>query len=144
MQKLAALFLTFLLVAPTLAQDRNPVVMDEKIRWTLTAEQIRVSLESTNEAVKTQTLKNVIVLATLYRDKIDMADQLRALRTMYQESGSTDHSNLARAAMLAIGSYRAYDYVARNATAQEVEEGRLLMASVLNEYYLTRSAGIAS
>ena len=140
MQKLIALFMMLLIAAPTLAQDQPVKIDNEKIRWTLAAKQIRVSLESANEAIVTQTLKNAIVLATLYRDKIDMTKHVRDLRSVYEKSESANHRALALAALQAIGGFRAYDFVSRNATNAEFEEGRMIVASVLNDYYTNRRA----
>ncbi len=139
MRKLAAFFLILLIATSALAQDRPAKFVEEDVRWALIAEQIRVSLESTHESIKTQTLKNVIVFATLYRDKIDLADQVRLLCNTYEKLDSAKHRRLTLAALQAIGSHRAYDFVLRNATKAEFEEGRLVVASVLNDYYLSRN-----
>ena len=139
MQKLAAFFLMLLIAAPVLAQDRPAAIDDEKVRWALVAEQIHASLESTNESIKTQTLKNVIVLATLYRDKVKSKHHFRHLCRVYEQSDSADHRKLALAALEAIGGYRALDYVLRNATSAEIEEGRQIVASVLSDYYISHT-----
>ena len=138
------LLLTFtfatLLAIPTLAQDAQ--LAPDEVRWTLATVQVKVSLKNDQEAVKTQTLKNAIVLATLFRDKVDLSCTVRAISDVYENTTSASHRLLALAALQAIATRRAQDYVARNTTTEQSDEGRLVVASVLNDYYLAQKAPI--
>lgn len=135
MKQLLAFCLLVLFAAPVLAQDSTPILADETVRWNLAIAQLETSLDSEYQSVREQTLKNAIVLATLYRDKVDLAGQRSLLRKIYEESKSPKNRNLALALLQAIGSDRAQDFLARNATQAEYDEGRLTVASVLNDYY---------
>ena len=135
MKQLLAFCLLVLFAAPVLAQDSTPILADETVRWNLAIAQLETSLDSEYESVCEQTLKNAIVLATLYRDKVDLAGKRSLLHRIYEESTLPKNRKLALALLQAIGSSRAQDFLARNATQAELDEGRLTVASVLNEYY---------
>ncbi len=114
--------------------------MPEEIRWSLVATQIKASLVDGQEDIKTQTLKNAIVFATLYRDKVDLSGSVSAIREVYQHSKMATNQRLALAALQAIGTSRAQDFVTRNTTPEEYDAGRLVVASVLNDFYLAHTA----
>ena len=139
MKKLAIFLLIVFCVAPVFAQESITPAQDEKVRWTLASEQIKRSLDSPNEQVRTQTLKNMIVMATLYRDKVDLSAHTNQVRRVYEGSTSRAQRKLSLAALQAIGGYRALDYMERNASPAEFEEGRMVVASVLNDYYTSRN-----
>ncbi len=123
-----------LLSVPIFAQDAPSVLEDERIRWNLAAAQIEASLDSEYEFVRQQTLKNAIIIVTLYRDKIDLANQESLLNKIYNESESKNQRNLALALLQTIGGERAQDYMARHATQNESNEVRTVLASVLKDY----------
>ena len=139
MKKLAVFLLILFCVTPVFAQEPVALANGDKIRWTLATEQIKLSLDSPNEMIRMQTLKNMIVMATLYRDKVDMSVHTKLIRETYEESTSRGQRKLALAALQAIGGYRAYDYIERNASPADFEEGRLVVASVLNDYFTGRN-----
>ena len=143
MKKFAALAMLVLLGLPTLAQAQQTEYTDNQ-KWYLASVQLIASLESPIETVRTQSLKNAIIYATLYRDKIDLSQAVPALRTVYEEDQRSTHRKLALAALQAIGTHRAADYVARHVSSRESDEGRLVMASVLNDFYLTRTSASSS
>ncbi len=138
MKTLFAFCFSALLALPVFAQDVASVLENDDIRWNLAAAQIESSLDSEYQSVREQTLKNAIVLATLYRDKFDLSDQRSLLRKIYKESKSDQNHKLALALLHTIGGVRAQDFLARNETQAESEEIRLVLASVLNEYYNSR------
>ncbi len=140
MKTFAVFALLLLLGLPTLAhaQDDNTYTDDQK--WQLVSLQMVESLESPISDVKTQALKNIIIYATLYRDKVDLSRTVSALRTVYEKDARADHRKLSLAALQAIGTSRAADYLARHVSAAEAEQCRLVMASVLNDFYLSRSS----
>jgi len=129
----------FVLIAifaiPSMAQDATAPITDE-LRWFLTTVQVQSSLEDAQDVARTQTIKNTIVLATLYRDKIDLSRSISALRKIHGQASSEKDRRLALAALQAIGTDLAREYVTLNATPEQYEEGRLVIASVLNDYYL--------
>lgn len=143
MKTLFAFCFTALLTLPVFAQDITTVLDNDQIRWNLATVQIENSLDSDYQSVREQTLKNAIVLATLYRDKVDLADQGSILRKVYKESESSDNRNLALALLHAIGGNRANDFLARNETQVESDEIRLLLASVLNDYFVNQQTAVA-
>ncbi|MXW84218.1 MAG: hypothetical protein F4246_01405 [Rhodothermaceae bacterium] len=136
MKQLLAFSLLVLFAAPVLAQDSPPALANETVRWNLAIAQLETSLDSEYQSVREQTLKNAIVLATLYRDKVDLAGQRSLLHKIYEESKSPKNRKLAVALLQAIGGNRAQDFLARNTTQAEFDEGRLTVASVLNDYYI--------
>ena len=81
--------------------------------------------------------------ATLYRDKVDLGNAVGAIREVYEEDGQANRK-LALAALQAIGNNRTTTYLARHVTAEESEEGRVVMASVLNDFYLSRTGAAAA
>ena len=136
MKKLAAVALLMLFVLPVFAQERVERPDKPDLHWKMATAQINASLALTHDGVKTQTLKNAIILATLYRDKVDMSKSVRALRIEFEESDNASHRKLALAALQAVGINRTSRYLARHTTEAESEEGRMMVASVLNDYYL--------
>lgn len=132
-----------LLGLPTLAHAQDVESYTETQQWRLAEKQLVQSLESPIDNVRTQALRNAIIFATLYRDKIDLGNVVGALREVYEEDGRAQ-SKLALAALQAIGNNRTTTYLARHVTAEESEEGRVVMASVLNDFYLTRTAAAAT
>ena len=140
MKTLAAFALLLLLALPTMAQAQEDRTYTEDQKWMLASAQLTASLESPIDDVKTQALKNAIIYATLYRDKVDLGRSVSALRTVYEEDTRAAHRKLALAALQAIGNTRAADYVARHVSEAESEEGRIVMAAVLNDFYLSRTS----
>ena len=143
MKKFIALAMLVLLGLPTLAQAQQTEYTDEQ-KWYLASAQLVASLESPIESVKTQSLKNAIIYATLYRDKIDLSQAVRPLRMVYEKDHRAAHRKLALAALQAIGNSRASDYLARHVTREESDEGRIVMASVLNDFYQSRTSTAAA
>ena len=132
-----------LLGLPTLAQAQDVEPYTEAQQWRLAEVQLTQSLESPIENVRTQALKNAIIFATLYRDKVDLGNAVGAIREVYEEDGRANRK-LALAALQAIGNNRAIIFLARYVTAEESEEGRIVMASVLNDFYLSRTGAAAA
>jgi len=135
MKNLFAFCFTALLAVPIFAQDVTPVLENEEVRWNLAIAQIETSLNSEYQAVREQTLKNAIIIVTLYRDKINLANQGSLLRKIYQESKSSENRHLALALLQTIGGNRAQDFLARNASESETNQVRITLASVLNDYF---------
>ncbi len=140
MQKLPVVTLLLLFAAPAAVQAQQERFNTQEHHWALVSSQLRASLETGVEAVKTQSLKNAIVFATLYRDKIQMAEHVRILRGVYEKSSSRTNQQLALAALFAVGNGRASYFLSGNVTDVELDAGRLVVASVLNEYYQSRSS----
>ncbi len=138
MKTLFAFCFSAILALPIFAQDVASVLEDDGIRWNLAAAQIESSLDSEYQSVREQTLKNAIVLATLYRDKFDLSDDGVLLRKIYKESESHQNHKLALALLHTIGGFRAQELLTRNQTQAESDEVRLVLVSVLNEYYNSR------
>ena len=139
MKTLTVFTLLLLLGLPTLAHAQKGNLYTEGQKWQLASLQMVSSLESSIDDVKTQSLKNAIIYATLYRDKVDLSGAVSALRTVYEKDKRANHRKLALAALQAIGNNRAADYLARHVTDAESDEGRLVMVSVLNDFYLSRT-----
>lgn len=125
---------------PVLAQAQGSVTEFDRSdrQWELVAAQIASNLEMPNDNIRTQTLRNTIIFATLYRDKVDLRRRVPMLRSVYEQSESATQRKLALAALTAIGGSGASNYLARHVHAAEAEEGRLVVASVLNEFFLSR------
>lgn len=138
MRTIVALALMLLLGLPTLVQAQKVESYTEAEQWRLAEVQLARSLESPIDNVRKQALKNAILFATLYRDKIDLSKVVGVIREVYEEDGQTNHK-LALAALQAIGNYQTTTFLARYVTAEESEEGRVVMASVLNDFYLSRT-----
>lgn len=139
LRTLPAFLLLLSLAAPALAQSKAE---DSPVRdhyWTLVSAQLGASLGAADAAVQPQALKNAIVFATLYRDKIRMQHHVRVLRGVADSSPSQANRQLAIAALQAIGSGRAVEYLARSVSEAEAEAGRKLITSVLSELYESRS-----
>ncbi len=138
MRTLFALCFSALFAVPLFAQDVASILDDDNIRWNLAAAQIETSLDSEYQSVREQTLKNAIILATLYRDKFDLSDDGSLLRKIYRESESDENHKLALALLHTIGGTRVHDLLIHTTSQTESDEIRLVLASVLNEYYNSR------
>ena len=142
MKGLVTLALVVVLGIPRIAGAQHVQEYTEAEKWVLTEQQLIQALQSPIEAVRVQSLKNAILFATLYRDKVDLSDAVDAIRTTCEDDRHASHRKLALAALQAIGNRKAKEYVAEHATATEAEEGRFVVASVLNEYYLARGTAL--
>ncbi len=141
MKTIAVFAVVLLLGLPAQAQEVDSYT--EAQQWRLAEMQLTQSLESPIENVRTQALKNAIIFATLYRDKVDLGNAVGAIREVYEEDGQANRK-LALAALQAIGNNRATTYLARHVTAEESEESRIVMASVLTDFYLSRTGAAAA
>lgn len=133
-----ALLVGFAMPVVAQAQGSDTELHQSDRQWKLVAAQITSNLEMPIDNVRTQTLRNTIIFATLYRDKVDLRRCFTALRSVYENGANTTQRKLALAALTAIGSSGASNYLARHVHAKEAEEGRLVVASVLNEFFLSR------
>lgn len=133
-----ALLAAFAMPVIAQAQDSDTAFHQSDRQWKLVAAQITSNLDMPNDNVRTQTLRNTIIFATLYRDKVDLRRCVPALRAVYEQDESATQRKLALAALTAIGGSGASNYLARHVHAAEAEEGRLVVASVLNEFFLSR------
>ena len=131
------------IATPLVAQDTEPKITEET-RWILTAVQMQNSLEEAHSVSLTQTLKNSIVLSTLYRDKVDLTRSIPTLQKIHANATNPVDRRLALSALQAIGTYRALDYVERHTTEEEFKQGRMLIASVVNDFYLAHTDRSAS
>lgn len=102
--------------------------------WQLASKQVVQSLGSEHSHVRGQTLKNVIVFSTLYRDKVDLGAAVNVIATIAGNDDSREHRRLATAALQAIGSFRAKQHLAE-LTGIADDEYRILVAAVIMEYY---------
>ncbi len=139
MKTFAVFALLLLFGLSTVAQAQEAQTYTDNQKWQLASLQLVESLESPIDDVKTQSLKNAIIYATLYRDKVNLSRAVPALRRVYEKDARSNHRKLALAALQAIGTNRAADYLARYVTDAESDEGRLVMVSVLNDFYLSRT-----
>ena len=138
---LTTLTLVLLLAAPATAQD-VPVITEAE-QWTLNRMQLIESLDSPITLVRTQALKNAIVFATLYRDKVNMNGAVEAIETAYKTDPDATNRKLALAALQAIGTRRARMYLAATSPSA-FDAGRALMVDVLSEFYEARSTATSS
>ncbi|MFQ5568528.1 MAG: hypothetical protein ACE5G0_02570 [Rhodothermales bacterium] len=143
MKTLVALALMMLLGLPIVAHAQDAYTPIEK--WRLSEVQLVKSLQSPVDNVRTQSLKNAIIFATLYRDKLDLGQAVDAIRDVYEDDDEhASNRKLALAALQAIGGPRASSFVARRATLAETDESRILMVTVLNGYYQAKTDVTAS
>ena len=140
MKTTAALALVLLLGLPTLAHAQQNDAYSEEQMWQLASAQLVETLDAPISGVRTQALRNAIIYATLYRDKIDLGGAVRALRTVYERDEVHANRKLALAALQAIGGHTTNTYLARHVSSEEADQGRIVMASVLNDFYLARTS----
>ena len=144
--KLKALFLLvpmlavgFTPIAPAWSQNdlvpKDPNVLDQ-----LVSRQIIASLQSPHAQVRSQTLKNVIVYATLDFDQIDLGGITALLAGVAEEDASKSNRRLAVAALRSIDSWRAKRHLMHLDGMGDVEY-RSLVASVLSEYHTMPTTG---
>ena len=143
MRIIVAFAWVLLLGLPTLAQAQDVKTYTEAQPWRLAEVQLVQSLESPIENVRAQALRNAIIFATLYRDKVYLGNAVGAIRTLYEDEGRANRK-LALAALQAVGNNRATTYLARHVTAEESEESRFVMASVLSDFYVSRTGAATS
>ncbi len=140
MKSIAMLVLVLLLGLPIAAHAQGRVSYTPETKWRYIELQLVETLESSVDGVRTQSLKNAVIYATLYRDQVDLSSAVSAIRTVYEDDAS--NRKLALAALQAIGSEWAKDYVVRHVAKAEIEESRLVMATVLTEYYAAKIAAL--
>ncbi len=140
MKSIAMLVLVLLLGLPIAAHAQDRVSYTPETKWRYIELQLVETLESSVDGVRTQSLKNAVIYATLYRDQVDLSSAVSAIRTVYEDDAS--NRKLALAALQAISSEWAKDYVVRHVAKAEVEESRLVMATVLTEYYAEKIAAL--
>ena len=140
MKSIAMLVLVLLLGLPIAAHAQDRVSYTPETKWRYIELQLVETLESSVDGVRTQSLKNAVIYATLYRDQVDLSSAVSAIRTVYEDDAS--NRKLALAALQAIGSEWAKHYVARHVPKAELEESRLVMATVLTEYYAEKIAAL--
>lgn len=143
MRIIVAFAWVLLLGFPTLAQAQDVKSYTEAQQWRLAEVQLVQSLESPIENVRAQALRNAIIFATLYRDKVYLGNAVGAIRALYEDEGWVNRK-LALAALQAVGNNRATTYLARHVTAEESEESRFVMASVLSDFYVSRTGAATS
>ena len=138
--KLKALFLLvpmlavgFTPIAPAWSQN-DIVATDPNVLDQLVSRQIIASLQSPYAQVRSQTLKNVIVYATLDFDQVDMAGITAVLAEVAEEDESKSNRRLAVAALRSIDSWRAKRHLSHLDGMGDTEY-RSLVASVLSEYH---------
>lgn len=138
--KMKALFLLvpmlavgFTPIAPAWSQD-DLVPADPNVLNQLVSRQIVASLQSPHAQVRSQTLKNVIVYATLDFDQVDLAEITAGLVEVAEEDALKSNRRLAVAALRSIDSWRARRRLAHLGGMGDTEY-RSLVASVLSEYH---------
>lgn len=134
---LAVFVLAFLPFSQAQAQAQTSSTYDSDILSQLAAKQVVLSLDSEYHHVRAQTLKNVIVFSTLYRDHVHLGSAVRAIANLAEVDSNDQNQRLAVAALRAIGSFRAKHYLTELDTLEE-DEYRLLVANVINEYHTKR------
>ena len=141
MKTVFTLFTLFILALTTLvpavqaqSQESAGSAYESDAVWQLASKQVVMSLDSEYDRVRGQTLKNVIVFSTLYRDKVDLGPAVGAIAAIARNDESSENRRLAMAALQAIGSFRARQHLAELKGISD-DEYRLLVATVINEYY---------
>ena len=144
--KLKALFLLvpmlavgFTPIAPAWSQN-DLVPTDPNVLNQLVSRQIVASLQSPHAQVRSQTLKNVIVYATLDFDQVDLAGITAALAEAAGEDELKSNRRLAVAALRSIDSWRAKRHLAHLDGMGDTEY-RSLVAGVLSEYHTMQTGG---
>lgn len=140
MKSIAMLVLVLLLGLPIAAHAQGRVFYTPETKWRYIELQLVETLESSVDGIRSQSLKNAVIYATLYRDQVDLRRAVSAIRTVYEDDAS--NRKLALAALQAIGSEWTKDYVVRHVAKAEIEESRLVMATVLTEYYAEKIAAL--
>ncbi len=144
--KLKALFLLvpmlaigFVPIAPAWSQNdlapANPELLDQ-----LVSRQIVESLDSPHTQVRSQTLKNVIVYATLDFDRVDLPKLTATLAEVAETDESRANRRLAVAALRSIDSWRAKRRLAHLGGMADAEY-RSLVSGVLSEYHAMQTGG---
>ncbi len=142
MKSIAMLVLVLLLGLPIAAHAQSRVSYTPETKWRYIELQLVETLKSSVDGIRAQSLKNAVIYATLYRDHVDLSSAVRAIRTVYEDDERASNRKLALAALQAIGSEWAKHYVARHVPKAELEESRLVMATVLTEYYAEKIAAL--
>lgn len=116
------------------SKQSNGSSYDSDVLWQLASKQVVLSLGSEYGHVRAQTLKNVIVFSTLYRNKVDLGAAVSAIASIAGKDESSERRRLAMAALQAIGSYRAKQHLT-DLNGIPDDEYRLVVATVINEYH---------
>lgn len=139
MKPLLSLFVAVLLTNAPVMHAQSVDTQPHEIIWQLAAKQVVVSLQSEYTHVRAQTLKNVIVFSTLYRDRMDVESTVNSVAEVARNDPNEQNRRLALAALQSIGSFRARQFLAELRGISD-DEYRRLVASVLSEYYTKPNA----
>lgn len=133
------LALAFAPIAPAWSQNDLAPERPEAFGQ-LVHRQIVESLESPHTQVRSQTLKNVIVYATLDFDRVDLSSLSAALAEVAEADESRSNRRLAVAALRSIDSWRAKRRLAHLGGMADAEY-RSLVSGVLSEYHAMQTGG---
>lgn len=139
MKPLLPLFIALVISFTPAMQAQSVEMQPQEVIWQLAAKQVVVSLQSDYAHVRSQTLKNVIVFSTLYRDRMDLESTVKSIASAAEHDSDDQNRRLALAALQSIGSFRAKQALA-DLKGIEDAEYRTVVASVLNEYYTKPNA----
>lgn len=129
---LACIAIAALAITP-IAEAQSIDMEGEDLVWELAAKQVVVSLDSDYAHVRSQTLKNVIVFSTLYREQVDLRPAVKFIAKVAKHDVSDQNRRLALAALQSVGTIRAKQHLAALQGIDE-DEYRTVIASVLSEY----------
>lgn len=134
MRPLLVLFaVAALAVTPVVQAQSIDKPQGQEIVWQLASKQVVHSLESEYAHVRAQTLKNVIVFSTLYREAIDLRPAVKFIAKVAKEDVSDQNRRLAMAALQSVGTIRAKQHLAEM-QGIDGDEYRTVVAAVLTEY----------
>ncbi len=116
------------------AQAQHPYANSGPEWWAKVELQLAHSLQSELPQVREQQLKNIIILATYYRDKLDLESAVVPLISIYKRDKVMQHREMALACLQSIGGVRASEFLASRVSPEESDAGRASIRAVLQEY----------
>ena len=131
----ASLFaLALTITLPAAAQDK-PYDHKPAEWWSNLEAQLADNLNSPIDQVRAQSIRHIIFFAANYSEKAEFSDSVPGLLGIYDNDGNEKFRVLALAAIDAIGSGPAMEYLAQRIDQEESERVQRMMVALLSHYY---------
>lgn len=131
----ASLFALALTIALPAAAQTKPYDHKPAEWWSNLEAQLADNLDSPIDQVRAQSIRHIIFFSANYAEKARFNDAVPALLGIYDYDGNEKFRVLALAAIDAIGSGPAMEYLAQRVEQEESQRVQRMMVALLSNYY---------
>ncbi|MEM1125904.1 MAG: hypothetical protein AAGI71_04580 [Bacteroidota bacterium] len=128
-------FALMLTIGVNTAAAQGPYAEKSDAWWAQLGDQLTESINSPVEQVKVQTIRHIIFFSANHSDKVNLDGTVPVLLRMYDGSADEKHRVLALAAIDAIGSNSAMEYLAQQVETERSEKVQRMMVAMLNNHF---------